>query len=118
VRQLATNEGKAADRVSPLQPGKAEKGTAWNTTLAGSGGATGTEMGARAVSQDTTSAQSAATQECIAMAWILLEALVALLLAVFIVWFTMGGRRKLPPRTPSDSRPPDDDGSAKGVRKK
>jgi hypothetical protein len=31
------------------------------------------------------------------MAWILLEALVALILAVFIVWFTMGGRRK-PPR--------------------
>ena len=31
------------------------------------------------------------------MVWFLLEALVALLLAVFIVWFTMGGKRK---RTP------------------
>jgi hypothetical protein len=30
------------------------------------------------------------------MGWILLEALVALLLAVFIVWFTMGGRRSEP----------------------
>jgi hypothetical protein len=30
------------------------------------------------------------------MGWILLEALVALILAVFIVWFTMGGRRKPP----------------------
>jgi hypothetical protein len=35
------------------------------------------------------------------MGWILLEALVALLLAVFIVWFTMGGRRKPPSRLPS-----------------
>jgi hypothetical protein len=36
------------------------------------------------------------------MKWILLEALVALALAVFIVWFTMGGRRKPPPRLPLD----------------
>ncbi|HUH94209.1 MAG TPA: hypothetical protein VL742_13850 [Casimicrobiaceae bacterium] len=32
-----------------------------------------------------------------AMAWFLIEAGVALALAVFIVWFTMGGRRKRPP---------------------
>ncbi len=31
------------------------------------------------------------------MGWILLEAGVALFLAVFIVWFTTGGRRKRPP---------------------
>ncbi|HEX5863700.1 MAG TPA: hypothetical protein VF014_05495 [Casimicrobiaceae bacterium] len=54
-------------------------------------------------------AQTAATAAAmnlgrsIAMIWFLLEALVALLLAVFIVWFTMGGRRK--PSTP----PLDDD---------
>ena len=30
------------------------------------------------------------------MEWLLLEALVALALAVFIVWFTMGGKRKNP----------------------
>lgn len=36
------------------------------------------------------------------MEWLLLEALVALALAVFIVWFTMGGRRKNPPRDPND----------------
>ena len=36
------------------------------------------------------------------MEWLLLEALVALSLAVFIVWFTMGGRRKNPPRDPND----------------
>jgi hypothetical protein len=32
-----------------------------------------------------------------AMEWILLEAGVALFLAVFIVWFTTGGKRKPPP---------------------
>jgi hypothetical protein len=42
------------------------------------------------------------------MGWLLLEALVALALAVFIVWFTMGGRRKIPPRDPND--PSDGDG--------
>jgi hypothetical protein len=31
------------------------------------------------------------------MEWIFLEAGVALLLAVFIVWFTTGGKRKRPP---------------------
>ena len=31
------------------------------------------------------------------MEWILLEAGVALFLAVFIVWFTTGGKRKPPP---------------------
>lgn len=36
------------------------------------------------------------------MEWLLLEALVALALAVFIVWFTMGGRRKNPPSDPKD----------------
>ena len=36
------------------------------------------------------------------MGWIVLEALVALLLAVFIVWFTMGGKRK-EPREPSSA---------------
>jgi hypothetical protein len=31
------------------------------------------------------------------MGWILLEAGVALALAVLIVWFTMGGKRREPP---------------------
>jgi hypothetical protein len=93
-----------------LQPGSAEKGAGRNTTPVCSFGAAnafpevGTEAGLGAVTQDATSAQSAATLESIAMAWILLEALVALLLAVFIVWYTMGGRRKppsLPPAKPS-----------------
>jgi hypothetical protein len=37
------------------------------------------------------------------MEWILLEAGVALALAVFIVWFTLGGRRREPPADPSRS---------------
>lgn len=44
------------------------------------------------------------------MGWILLEALVALLLAVFIVWFTMGARRNEPPQEP----PPLEDRDAHG----
>jgi hypothetical protein len=52
------------------------------------------------------------------MAWILLEALVALLLAVFIVWFTMGGRRKPPPNMPPGRTPSNLDESGKDARKK
>jgi hypothetical protein len=37
------------------------------------------------------------------MVWFLIEAGVALLLAVFIVWFTMGGKRKPPPEARSDN---------------
>jgi hypothetical protein len=36
------------------------------------------------------------------MIWFFIEALVALLLAVFIVWFTLGAKRKAPP-PPADS---------------
>lgn len=46
------------------------------------------------------------------MEWLLLEALVALSLAVFIVWFTMSGKRKVPPRAPQD--PIDRDGADDG----
>ena len=100
-----------------LQPGRAENGTAWNRTLAGSvAGAAPVEptsgAGRGTVAQDARSAQSAATLESIAMAWILLEALVALLLAVFIVWFTIGGSRKPPPSLPPGlptSAPPSTD---------
>jgi hypothetical protein len=54
------------------------------------------------------------------MAWILLEALVALLLAVFIVWFTIGGSRKpppsLPPVLPASAQPSTDDESGEDTR--
>jgi hypothetical protein len=108
-----------------LQPGRAENGTAWNRTLAGSGaGAASREPTGRAgpgtVAQDPRSAQSAATLESIAMAWILLEALVALLLAVFIVWFTIGGSRKpppsLPPVSPTNAPPSTADESGEDTR--
>ncbi len=101
-RQLAANEGSASDAVSSFQPGSAENATAESATVEVSAGGAGT----RTVAQAATSAQSAATQECIAMAWILLEALVALILAVFIVWFTMGGRasRRAPRNAPRHRR--------------
>jgi hypothetical protein len=38
-----------------------------------------------------------------AMVWIFIEAGLALALAVFIVWFTMGGRRKPPGDTEKKS---------------
>jgi hypothetical protein len=57
----------------------------------------------------TSAAESAARAECErrspnAMEWIILEALVALLLAVIIVWWTMGPKRGKPSReAPDDS---------------
>ncbi|HXX85563.1 MAG TPA: hypothetical protein VEN29_16490 [Casimicrobiaceae bacterium] len=45
------------------------------------------------------------------MEWVLLEAGVALGLAVLIVWFTMGGKRREPP--PGSDPPAGDDGSNK-----
>lgn len=39
------------------------------------------------------------------MVWFLIEVLVALLLAVFIVWITIGGKRKpSPPRRGSEEK--------------
>ena len=37
------------------------------------------------------------------MEWLFLEAGVALFLAVFIVWFTIGGKRKPPPASEAKS---------------
>lgn len=48
------------------------------------------------------------------MEWLLLEALVALSLAVFIVWFTIGGKRKNPPPRPKDPGDSDGDTGDKG----
>ena len=110
--------------MSLLQPGRAENGTFWNRTLDGSvAGAAPREptsgAGPGTAAQDPRSAQSAATLESIAMTWILLEALVALLLAVFIVWFTIGGSRKppsLPPALPTSAPQSTDDESGEDSR--
>jgi hypothetical protein len=51
---------------------------------------------------------------CSAMGWILLEALVALLLAIGIVWWTMGPKRKKGPRDGPGSS--DDRGSGGRAR--
>jgi hypothetical protein len=65
----------------------------------------GRETGGRVLHAAQTA--TAATQTSLgsfAMAWFFLEVLVALLLAVFIVWFTMGGKRKRsPPRADDDA---------------
>jgi hypothetical protein len=68
----------------------------------------------RSANQPTPTASNAVSRQWKgdAMEWLLLEALVALSLAVFIVWFTMGGRRKNPPRPPQD--PIDRDGADGG----
>ncbi|HEY7943105.1 MAG TPA: hypothetical protein VIH15_01215, partial [Casimicrobiaceae bacterium] len=104
------NAGHAAATSSSRQPGIVAKLAARSTALADSGGAGAADGGARggegSVAQPTSDAASIAARtkrRCDAMAWLLLEALVALLLAVFIVWFTMGGKRKEPPRVASES---------------
>jgi hypothetical protein len=44
------------------------------------------------------------------MIWFFIEAGVALALAIFIVWFTMGLKRKPPPATPQEHPDGDDRG--------
>jgi hypothetical protein len=84
--------------------------------LAASGGAgTGDGGAGGGVTQPATNVASNAAsrqRKGDAMEWLLLEALVALSLAVFIVWFTMSGKRKGPPRAPQD--PIDRDGADDG----
>ena len=65
-----------------------------------------TQAQTRAASATTTHLERRDTME-----WVLLEAGVALALAVFIVWFTMGGRRRDPPR--GSDPPAGGDGSTK-----
>ncbi|HEX4523656.1 MAG TPA: hypothetical protein VH704_09065 [Casimicrobiaceae bacterium] len=87
-----------------------------NTAFAGSDGAGTTDGGAGGVvmqpAMDATSTAASSRWKGEPMEWLLLEALVALALAVFIVWFTMGGRRKNPPRAPKDTN--EGDGEAGG----
>src|SRR5204862_3548442 len=107
------------DGLSSPPPGSAAKGTARKATIdrSGCGGVVvigePTCAGFGTGTHDPTSAHSAAATESLAMGWILLEALVALLLAVFIVWFTMGGRRKPPPRLPTTNSSSGEDGPDK-----
>ena len=54
------------------------------------------------------SAAQAILGRCLAVVWFFIEVLVALLLAVFIVWFTMGGKRKpSPPSAEGDQEEQD-----------
>ena len=58
--------------------------------------------------QSAPSAAQAALGRSWAMVWFFIEVLVALLLAVFIVWYTMGGKRKpSPPSADGDKEEQD-----------
>jgi len=76
------------------------------TTIAGGGGRLVPVWGSVVQAAQTAAATAARyLGRTIAMIWFLLEALVALLLAVFIVWFTMGGKRKpSPPQADDDNK--------------
>jgi hypothetical protein len=117
--QPAANDAHAADCVSLLQPGRSEKEEGVNVADVAAAGVVG---GARGRSGDVAQAQTSTLsvtahreRRCIAMIWFVVEALVALLLAVFIVWFTTGGTRRnsvsVPPRTaaPPSGSPPGKD---------
>ncbi|TMH50681.1 MAG: hypothetical protein E6H60_08240 [Betaproteobacteria bacterium] len=98
--------------VSSAQPGSCANATGRSTARAVSGTATAAGGGfipvwGSVVQAAQTAAATAARYlgRGVAMIWFLLEALVALLLAVFIVWFTMGGKRKpSPPRADDDNQ--------------
>jgi len=100
VAQPARNEGHAAACGSPDHPGRSANAAGVNrATGCDVDGTVGARGGSGRVVQALKSAANAAAQTRwgrIAMIWFLLEALVALMLAVFIVWFTMGGRRSSP----------------------
>ncbi|MGH8800592.1 MAG: hypothetical protein ACREX7_10135 [Casimicrobiaceae bacterium] len=101
--QPATKAGHAAAWSSSRQPGIAAKVAACSTAPADSGSAVangGARDGEGSVVQPSSEAASTAAsrkRRSDAMAWLLLEAGVALVLAVLIVWLTMGARRKEPP---------------------
>ena len=72
--------------------------------------------GAGGVAQAAISAIGTATvnrRRHSAMEWIILEAGVALFLALFIVWFTTGAKRKRPP---AKAEPPADAGDSANHR--
>jgi hypothetical protein len=118
ARQPTRNAGHASLTASSLQPGSALHATA--RYVAGSGAGAGAGVGAGAGGGGAVTQPAASTAAAshgakrharatygtrIAMGWLLLEMLVALVLAVAIVWWTMGlGAKKRRPRSDDDSR--------------
>src|SRR5208282_4304022 len=99
--QLAENAGHASASVSSAQPGRSSKATGRSSArsaavvTAAAGGGLGALGGSVLhAAQSAASAAQATLGSDLAVIWFFIEALVALLLAVFIVWFTMGGKRK------------------------
>ena len=113
--QPAENAGQASASVSSAQPGSSWKATGrssarsgWVVTAA-EGAALGTLGGnvLQAAHSAPTAAQAALGRSWV-MVWFFIEVLVALLLAVFIVWYTMGGKRKpSPPSADGDQEEQD-----------
>ena len=127
----ARNAGQISLRLSSDQPGSALHATcayfAGSEGCAGVAGATGAVPGGRGVSRgrvvvaqpatvsSTASSNAAVQGTCAArwrskgseerdkMLWFFLEALVALLIAVAIVMWTMGSRRRKPPPAADDA---------------
>jgi len=100
LRQPRSSAGHAASGRSSRQPGSASQPTGVNATGAGA-------TGGGAVWHAASNAPAAAIsreRRRRTMEWIYLEALIALLLFVGIVWWTMGARRK-----PDAEAPRDDD---------
>ena len=97
--------GHASRALSSRQPGIAAYALARHSGLTGSGGPGrfggiargGAGGGVTQAATPKASATVSTRRRSEGMEWLLLEALVALALAVFIVWFTMGGKSKAPP---------------------
>jgi hypothetical protein len=110
--QLALNDGHASCWASSFQPGRSVKAVGRSCIAAGTAGGRGGGGVMHAATSIVTVA-IAKWRRHGEMEWILLEAGVALFLAVFIVWFTTGGKRKRPPaaaRPALDGKPnPDRD---------
>jgi len=110
ARHETSHAGHASCKASPCQPGSALQGTArkvgGNAAGDGAGGVgagvgvgvgVGAGLGGGAVAQPAMSIAAAVAQireRKSAMEWILLEALVALVIGVGIVWWTMAPSRR------------------------
>ena len=107
ARQPATNAGQASSTASACQPGRSDHAAGVNTvraavgTGAGAGGATVWQPPNAAHRQAAAAARRRRRRNG-TMGWILLEGLVALVIGIAIVWWTMSARRKPPAPGPRD----------------
>jgi cobalamin biosynthesis Mg chelatase CobN len=88
---FAGNEGATAGGVTATGGATAAGGN-------GAGGAVTQPATAKSVAAANAARAASERRSRKAMGWFLLETLVALLIAVAIVWWTMGPKRRKPPR--------------------